>query len=116
MAGCSDSRKVLQWRRRLARFEKAQESIGQFCRGEGVSVASFYRWRRKLAGRQEGAGGAVERTSRFAAVRLVAPADVSVRLPGGTQLEIPTSDPQALQLALQTLARLDADRAGVVPC
>jgi hypothetical protein len=116
MAGCSDPRKALQWRRRLARFEKTQESIGQFCRSEGVSVASFYRWRRKLAGRREETGAIGDGASQFAAVRLVAPAEVSVRLPGGTQLAIPTSDPQVLQLAIQTLVHLDADRAGGAPC
>lgn len=30
-------------------------SVGEFCRNEGVSAASFYGWRRRLAGAMSGA-------------------------------------------------------------
>ncbi len=49
-------------------------------------------------------------------VRLVGSAGVVVQLPGGTQLHVPTSDPQALRLVIDTLARADAERAGGGPC
>lgn len=47
----STSRRVEQelvWRRRLARHEVGGQSVATFCRGEGVSVASFYQWRTRL--------------------------------------------------------------------
>ena len=37
-----------QWRRRLARFEQGNLSAAAFCSSEGVSLPSFYSWRRRL--------------------------------------------------------------------
>ena len=116
MARSSDPRRLLDWQRRMARFQKTQRSVATFCREEGVSAASFYQWRKKLARRKPETEGAADAASRFAPVRLVASAGVCVQLPGGTQLNIPTSDPQALQLVIETLAHVDADRAGGAPC
>lgn len=117
MARTVDVRKLKEWRGRLAQFERSQLSIVQFCREEGVSVASFYQWRKKL---QQEPGPAVDMNNvaaEFKPVRVVGSPSIAVRLPGGTQLEVPTSQPQVLQLALQTLARLDAQRmAGGEPC
>jgi hypothetical protein len=116
MSGSSNSRKVLEWQRRMTRFEKTRRTVAGFCRDEGVSVPTFYQWRKKLAQRQqerEDAGGGA---SGFAPVRLVASAGVAVQLPGGTQLHIPTSDPEALQVVIQTVARVDADRMGGASC
>jgi hypothetical protein len=42
---------------------------------------------------------------------LLASPALSIRLPGGTQLDVSTSDPQLLQLTLQTLAQIDGQRA-----
>jgi len=40
-----------------------------------------------------------------------------VRWPGGTQLDVPASDPQMLQRALEVLAHVDAQRcAGGEAC
>jgi len=39
-----------------------------------------------------------------------------VQLPGGTQLQVPTSDRRALRLVIDTLARADAQCAGGGPC
>jgi hypothetical protein len=112
MAGSSKSRKAREWQRRMLRFRKARESVAEFCRKEGVSAPSFYQWRKRLARQprpaKEGAG--------FTPVRLVAASSVAVRLPGGTQLHVPTSDSHALQLVIDTLARADAKRAGGGPC
>jgi hypothetical protein len=133
MAGSLDSPKVLEWRRRMARFRRSRRSVAEFCRGEGVSDASFYQWRRRLAGtsarrkvravgprkrKPVGAedGKATETTGGFTPVRLVAAAGVVVHLPGGTEFCVPISDPQALRLVIDALARADAKRGGVVPC
>ncbi len=40
-----------QWRARLLRFESWDGTVGEFCRREGVSQASFCQWRKKLRSR-----------------------------------------------------------------
>ena len=112
MAGSLDSRKVREWQRRMTRFEEAQQSVAEFCRKEGVSVPSFYQWRKRLARRARPA----EEALGFRPVRLVGSAGVAVQLAGGTQLQVPTSDRRALRLVIDTLARADAQRAGGGPC
>ncbi|RPH77050.1 MAG: hypothetical protein EHM77_08495 [Planctomycetaceae bacterium] len=42
------SKSALAWGKRLDRFDRADVTVAQFCRQEGVSQASFYQWRRKL--------------------------------------------------------------------
>jgi len=118
MAGSSNSRKVREWQRRMRRFQEARQSVVEFCRKEGVSAVSFYRWRKRLVQRPRLA----EEVAGFRAVRLagtngtLVAAGVAVQLPGGTQLHIPTSDPQGLRLVIATLARADARRVGGRPC
>jgi hypothetical protein len=114
MARSVDVVKLAEWRARLERFRRSGISVTRFCRGESVSVASFYQWRKKaVAGsaRQDDGPCAVE---AFAPVRLVGTAGIAVWLPGGTRIEIPIVDSPALQLALQTLVRADAEGAAVV--
>lgn len=41
-----------QWADRFLRFTAANQTVAEFCRREGVSQASFYQWRKKLAIRQ----------------------------------------------------------------
>jgi hypothetical protein len=38
-----------RWAERLARFVAAGQTVTAFCADEGVSVPSFYTWKRKLA-------------------------------------------------------------------
>ena len=117
MARSRDARKWQQWRRRMRGFEKGQQTVAAFCREEGVSEASFYHWRRRLAdpSAQE-RGGEADSTAGFRPVRVLRAAQISVRLPGGTRLQVPSSDPEAVRLVIETLARLDAQRAGDGPC
>jgi hypothetical protein len=112
MADSSKSRKAGEWQRRMRRFWKAGESVAEFCRKEGVSAPSFYQWRKRLTRQPRPR----EEVSGFKAVRLVAAASVAVRLPGGTQLEVPTADPEVLRLVIDRLARADARRAGGDSC
>jgi hypothetical protein len=48
------------WRRRLRRQVTSGLSIPEFCSREGVSTASFYAWRRRLA--EPSPAAAVDRT------------------------------------------------------
>ena len=125
MARRPDLRKLREWRRRMARFQKKQQAVAEFCQDEGVSVASFYQWRKKLAEREQpdetvGAHKAsVQKASSpagFAAVRVIGSVGIDVRLPGGTQLHVPTSDPDSLRLVIHTLAGVDAEHAGGEAC
>ncbi len=112
MAGSLDSPKWREWQRRMGRFRKTRQSVAEFCRKEGVSVPSFYQWRSRLAGPPRPA----EATPGFRSVRVVGSVDIAVRLPGGTQLNLPTSDPEVLRLVIDRLAHADAQRAGGRPC
>ena len=112
MARFMPGRKAQEWRQRLVRSEKSRHSIKEFCRQEGVSPQSFYLWRGRLAQSTAGKKPPARRREAFRPVRLMPAANVSVQLPGGTQLAVPVSDPQALRLVIKTLARVDANRAG----
>jgi transposase-like protein len=118
MARTVDLDKVAAWQDRLDRFEAGQVSIAQFCRDEGVSQASFFSWRKKLASQKRrpqarqttsASPGAKPPSAAFQAVRIVSAAGgLAVELRGGTKLQIPTSDPATLELAIQTLVHSDA--------
>ena len=124
MARSSDPQKVAAWKRRMARFHASGKSVARFCGDEGVSVPSFYQWRKKLSAddkrqpQKDSHDALISDTFQaFTPVRVVGSPCVAVRLPGGMQMEIPTADPQALQLAIQTLAQVDAGRrAGGESC
>ena len=117
MARSQDARKSREWQGRLKRFEQSRQTVAEFCRVEGVSTASFYAWRKRLAQRSSQAvRGPAEAPRGFTPVRLVGSASITARLPGGTQLEIPIADAQTLRLALDTLTRADAQRVGGAPC
>lgn len=116
MARSISGRKHEEWRRRLRRFQESRQSIAAFCRQEGVSPPSFYLWRKRLAEARPQPPTA-EAPAGFRAVRIVPAAGVSVQLPGGTQLVVPLSDAEGLRVALETLARADAqNRGGVASC
>jgi len=49
-----------QWQLLIERAERSALSITAFCQGEGVSTASFYAWRKRLAGSAQQAAAAVD--------------------------------------------------------
>jgi transposase len=82
------------WAERLARFALSGLTPAQFCASEGVSLPSFYSWKRRLTSPPlpadaEHVPGAT-REPRLLPVRLTAAAvAVEVVLPHGTVLRIP---------------------------
>ncbi len=38
-----------RWRELLATFDSQRETVGKFCHRNGISTASFYHWRKRLA-------------------------------------------------------------------
>jgi hypothetical protein len=110
-------RKAQEWQQRFVRFEKSRHTINAFCRQEGISPQSFYLWRKRLGQFPAAKSLAAQSVNAFRPVHVLPTAGVSVQLPGGTQLVVPTADAQSLQLVIETLARVDADRLGDVrPC
>ncbi len=100
-------RKAQEWRQRLVRFENSRHTISRFCRQEGVSPQSFYLWRKRFAKQP-----VPQSPDAFRPVRVLPAGGVSVQLPGGTQLVVPTSDAESLRLVIESLARIDAERLG----
>ena len=117
--------KVRLWTDRLHRFDESGQTVAQFCKLESISTASFYQWRRKLAGQTQGptpreassntsrARSAPKRTPRSdqAAARfrqiMVTPDPqpttcLTVRLPDGVQLDIRSHLP-VLEALLENL-------------
>jgi transposase-like protein len=46
-----------EWRSLVSRYQTSGLSIESFCRGEGISEASFYRWRTALSGHPDEVSG-----------------------------------------------------------
>jgi hypothetical protein len=102
--GARGATKVTEWRARLARHAGSGLSITRFCEAEGVSMPSFFNWRRRLAG----AGGARPIGEAVGAARnagdtgqaLFQPIlieasgrrDVSIRLANGARLRLPAEN------------------------
>jgi hypothetical protein len=109
MARSVDARRGEVWRQRLLRFERAGLSVARFCERERVSVASFYGWRRKIGATQKRGGEGTAGQAAFAPVRLVGAVHVTVRWPGGTQIDIPLGDPRTREV-FEWLRQVDAQQ------
>jgi hypothetical protein len=117
MARSASDRKAQEWQQRFVRFDKSRHTINEFCGQEGISPQSFYLWRKRLASLPGAKRPAAPSRDVFRPVHVLPTAGVSVQLPGGTQLVVPTADAESLRVVIETLARVDADRlGGVRPC
>jgi len=118
MARFSDSPKAVAWRRRVGRYGSSGLTVVRFCEKEGVSTASFYRWRNRLAEQelptrnadaQRWATTDVEQTPVFQPVRVRrAETPISIQLPGGVRVEVPAENLDAVRAVLGELLRQDA--------
>jgi hypothetical protein len=102
------------WVERLARFPTSGLSPAQFCAREGVSLPSFYSWRRRLLTETDSPGtaptGDASPGPRLLPVRLAqANAVPELVLPGGAVLRIPPGCDLAFVRAL-------AEALGDAPC
>jgi hypothetical protein len=88
-----------EWAARLRRFQQNPSSVAAFCRTEGVSSASFYLWKRRLAA--EATPAAPTFVPLTVAESL--PAPVEVTFPSGIVIRLP-ADEHALR-TLFALAR-----------
>ena len=99
------------WRKRYEQFANCRLTVSQFCRQEGVSVSSFYKWRQpadKPLPRRRRAG----RVAAFQRVTVAPQAlGVSNVLANGMRIEMGAENTEALRAVVCALAGL----AGPVP-
>lgn len=136
-----DLMKCEVWRRRFGRFDPQQETVGQFCEREQVSVANYYQWRRKLEEMAKSRGAQSTRLSRgisavpapaipsrehdprsssalqFLPLEITGPttptaARVEVLLPSGIQVRVPCHETAALQTVLAVLCQRLSEEPG----
>jgi hypothetical protein len=116
MAGSNVGRLASEWRGRLERYRLSPRTIVEFCIVEGVSVSSFYYWRKKLDHTPASEMIPSIRRTDFAPVRLTTSANLMVQLPGGTRFEIPMCDSEAFERAITVLVNADSQRAEDSSC
>jgi hypothetical protein len=111
-----DEAKGEAWRKRLRRFDRGLATVADFCEGEGVSVASFYQWRQKLAA-VDADSLSVDRPG-FVAVEITPPSpgdgsSVQVFFPGGARMLVPC---QARDAISAVVAAVMSDAREVEAC
>ena len=119
MARSFGSGNAVVWRRRVRRFGRSGLTVVQFCEEEGVSTASFYRWRKRLSIERPITGGvrqvktAADQMPAFQSVRVTpSHAAMSICLPGGVRVEVPMVDLDAVRAVLDELLRRKATPDG----
>ena len=118
------------WRRQISRQQSAKLFVAEFCRQLGISVTTFYYWKRRVdeAPRTAAGGASAEHPAQAptASTRTAAPnfVPVSILDPGaGTQLEIELTnacvvrlrgmvDPPLLQAAITAAGQVGGSRQG----
>jgi len=114
----SGATKLAEWRERLERFSSCGLAVARFCAREGVSVASFYHWRKMLGhkGRRRRTtdGHPRHRTSLadgrgvFQPIAVVsAGRAVCIQLPCGTRIEVGADDLDAVRTVVAEVARAE---------
>jgi hypothetical protein len=100
------------WGERLRRYEQAGLTVAEFCRREGVSVPSFYQWRKRLTspiGRQSTKARRQDaQTPVFQQVLLTSGAVVAVELPSGVRMELPAEQVQLVRAVVAELLEAEA--------
>jgi hypothetical protein len=125
------------WRRRLRAFEREETTVARFCQHEGVSVATFYLWRRKLghqprrrprqsakvharsrrsAVQHAQNSGVLESRRRkavgvgFVPISITSASSLEVWLPGGTRLLVPCHDREVIRTVIAALTHDSHER------
>ena len=101
-----DAAKREVWQRRLERFDPRGGTVAEFCQREGVSIPSFYQWRRKLAATRvrKAAAPSGSPVGRFLPIEITGQgSSIEVLLPGGVKVLVPCHEQEALQTVLAAL-------------
>ena len=107
MSRHSDPRKAAAWERRIARFSDSGLTVARFCVREGVSIATFHDWQRKI--RDVSAKEAAWSTpalprAHFDPVEVVSRQAVTIRFASGAVMEIPEDREDLVKAAVRALA------------
>ena len=103
----ADPRKAVTRERRLARFGDSGLTVARFCDREGVSIATFHDWQRKL--RDASVDETVWATpaapvARFDPVEVVNRQAVTIRFASGAVMEIPEDREDLVKAVVLALA------------
>jgi hypothetical protein len=102
----SDPRKAAAWGRRLGRFGESRLTAARLCDGEGVSIATFHYWQRKLRGASDEEAAWSPTTPSVAhsdRVEVVSRQAVTNRFAGGAVMEIPEDREDPLKATIRVL-------------
>jgi hypothetical protein len=101
------------WLRRLREFDRGNLTAIEFCRRAGVSIATFYLWRRKLApsavresqspARRPAESRGAAAGIRFLPVEITSRPGIEVLFPGGARLTVPCQDQDAIRTVMAAL-------------
>lgn len=116
MARSADSGKRQTWRQRLRRFSSSRLTVAAFCQAEGVSVPSFYQWRRILGQTVTEANRRPPTThdfrsstvgkQSFVPVEVIQSTSIEVYFPNGARLTVPAGDQASLDAVVAAVGRL----------
>lgn len=120
-----DQKKLAEWKRRLARYERPGLTAVVFCKRERVSVAVLKYWRRQVelaALRSPGPTKPAPQVALFAPVEVIPRRWIVVWFPSAATLEIPDDRVDLVRLAIdrQGLRQAEAlpicSRSSAAPC
>jgi hypothetical protein len=108
-----DLAKWAAWRLRLREFDRGNATVVEFCRRVGVSIATFYLWRRKLApsaaresrspARRPAESRGTAAGIHFLPVEITSRPGIEVLFPGGARVTVPCHDHEAIRTVMAAL-------------
>ena len=124
----ADHGKHCEWIERIRRRRESGLTVAEFCEWEGVSVASFYNWQKKLRGtnprRQmvelvtpEGRSPRSVQKASFLPVHVMQPGAgaaaapstrIEIQLTNGVRVFVPISNSESVQNTIAVASRLSA--------
>lgn len=107
------SSKEEQWRARFKRFDASGLSVTRFCQIEGISIPSFYQWRKRLRASTVNSG-----VPTFLPVRIT-PSSlcvVEIHLPNGTRICVPPEHLESLRIVIESASRLADEKPEADAC
>ena len=97
------------WRDRMERFSQSGLTVNAFCLQEGVSIPSYYQWKRRLSTGPDSTGEPHAPIARFMPVQIKALTNIEVHFSCGTRIFIPGDDHEAIRTVIATLRSVGAE-------
>jgi len=99
----------------MRRYNASESTVAAFCLREGVSVANFYYWRRRLADappafppKSISPGRSIQASPAFQPLLLIGGGVVTVELAGGVRIELPAEQGLVRAVVAELLAGVRA--------